>query len=384
MYLQLDQGKEWLWRKGPEKLEPLVRQALSVLRDVPEAAHRKADLEVALAACLVHQRKLDEARELLTSVLQSWPGHEEALWYEAELAFFTDPWPSPWKKLETRWLLGLFGKKPNLKKIWDGSPLEGRSVLVAGEGGLGDYIQFVRFAPTLKSAGAGQVIISAPPELAGLLTTAPGVDSVQPPDLEPVYDTGIAMLSIPAALGTTLATLPAAVPYLSVAEECISVARRQLGDGGQKLNVGIAWRSRYPIRSLPLELFRPIMEIPGVRVFALGQRGSIESELEDFAIADLTTEDLVSAAAAVSVLDLVVTVDTMAAHLAGALGKPVWLVLHYVPGWRWGLDGERTPWYPTMRLFRQQGRDWKSLFQHITEEVRYLGASSRPTIAEYP
>jgi hypothetical protein len=274
--------------------------------------------------------------------------------------------------LEARWLLDLFGKKPDISKVWDGSALEGRSVLMAGEGGLGDYIQFIRFAPSLKFAGAGQVIVSAPPELTGLLKTAPGVDCVQSLDPEPVYDTGIALLSVPTALGTTLATLPSKVPYLRTAEECVSVARRRLGERDRKLNVGIAWRSRYAIRTLPLEFFRPIIDIPGVRPFALGEKGTTAPELGLFAIADLTTEDLVSAAAAVSVLDLVVSVDTMIAYLAGALGKPVWLILHNVPAWRWGLDGETTPWYPTMRLFRQQGRDWKSLFQYLAKEIHSL------------
>lgn len=351
----------------------LARQALGILPDNAQTSRRRADLEVALAVSFGYRGRVSEARELLASILRWCPEHEEALWYDTEFAFFTDPWPVAWKGLETRWLLTITGKRPNLKAVWDGSSLNGRTIVLAGEGGLGDHIQFVRFAASLKSAGAGRVIVSAPRKLAELLATAPYVDSVHTLDSVPDYDAGIEMLSVPGVLGTTPETLPVAIPYLSVPAEAIARARRRLREEGRALNIGIVPRSRDGNRALPLELLRPISQMPDVRLFALGEQGSlVERVWRGLPVADLTTEDMVSAAAAYSVLDLVLAPDTMGAHLAGALGKPVWLILDYVPEWRWGLTGETTPWYPTMRLFRQPYHDWNGLFQRVAEEVRVL------------
>jgi hypothetical protein len=372
------QPEEYLFRKDPVALEGLIRRALALAGPTQSAA-KLAELQVSLAYALMHQRRLVDAREVAHSALNNRPGYDQALWCDAQIAMFLDDWPAAWQKLEARWLVEYTGPRTiPPEKIWDGStPLAGRAVLLAGEGRMGDQIQFARFASALKTAGAGRVTVTALPAVVPLFRFLSGVDEVVSTPAQrriPVaYDLGVPMMTAPFILGTIPRAMGATVPYISAPPEQTAEAARTIAAQGAALNVGVCWRSAHSVKCLRLELFRPLAELPGVRLFAIGERADIEPEISGFPIVNLGATDLLTTAGAIAALDLVIVVDTMAAHLAGALARPAWILLNHVPDWRWGIEEETTPFYPTMRLFRRgQSSDWESVIARVATELRAL------------
>ncbi len=282
-------------------------------------------------------------------------------------------------------------QSPLPQPTWDGSPLAGRSILLRTEQGLGDTLQFIRYAPLVKAQG-GTVLVERAGSLLRLLSSCPGIDRFVPEASNSTesFDLQVPLLSVPRLLGTTLATIPANIPYLFADAELVAKWRQELCSvSGFK--IGIAWqcnpkldaqRGRAAQRSVPLVEFAPVGRLTGVSLFSL-QRGAGTEQLAQargqFPIRDLGSwiDDghgaFLATAAVMKCLDLVVTCDTALAHLAGALGVPVWVALPFSSDWRWLLDREDSPWYPTMRLFRQrQPGDWKPVFERITSEVGKL------------
>jgi hypothetical protein len=265
--------------------------------------------------------------------------------------------------------------------LWDGSDLHGRTILLWTEQGLGDSIQFVRYAPLVAARG-GRVLLHVPESLAALLAACPGVGRVVTED-EPLpdFDCHAPLMSLPLLLGTTLESIPAAVPYLSADPARIERWRREL-DGVAGLKVGVAWQGnpahkKDRQRSFPLTRFEPIARISGVRLFSL-QKGFGAEQLEggvSFPITELGSRllDLTDTAAVLANLDLLICPDTSPAHLAGALGVPVWVALPFACDWRWLADREDSPWYPTLRLYRQERQgDWDPVFERITSDLAQL------------
>ena len=240
--------------------------------------------------------------------------------------------------------------------LWDGTPLAGRDVLVRCYHGLGDTVQFARFLPQLRAV-CRSVSILPQTELQGLI---PSLQEGSP-DLE------VELMEVPHALRVTLNTLPRKVPYLHVPGEPVP--------RGEGFQVGLAWASGAwrPERSVPLELFQFLDRIPGLVLTGL-QRGPATLHLPPgspvFHHAEWRNTSVVETARTIRSLDLVITTDTLVAHLAGALGIPVWTLLHWDADWRW-MDGrEDSPWYPTMRLFRQPSPgDWPSVLQRVRREL---------------
>ena len=265
---------------------------------------------------------------------------------------------------------------------WNGEPLAGRSVLVGMEAGFGDMIQFCRFASLLKRAGARQVTLLCPPPLLALMATLDGVDECLPADavLPPRrWDWWVSAMSLPGLLGCRLETLPAGGPYLCADAAAALHWRARLP--ASPLQVGLVWKGN-PVfenddeRSLPsIDLLAPLAEVPGVHFVSL-QKGAGEDEAMRSPVAlhlGGELQDFADTAALVQALDLVICVDTAVAHLAGALGKPCWVLLpHHMTDWRWGAAGTGSPWYPgSLRLFRQPARgDWRPV-------VAQLGAALR-------
>jgi len=283
---------------------------------------------------------------------------------------------------------------------WDGSPLDGRRLLITDEQGLGDMIQFCRYATLVAEAG-GEPWVEARRPVAPLLATCPGVAGVVPSRYDPDTDTdtdsdaspedgGVAaegadpsrfdlhipVLSLPGVFDTDLATIPAGVPYLSPAAEPRPAARELLrATAGDARRVGLVWAGspQNPgdeARSCGLAAMAPLAEVPGVRLYNLlhGERGRDVEDHPELGLVDLAPHlgDFHETAAVVRELDLVITVDTSMAHLAGALGQPVWTLLSFVPDWRWLMDRDDSPWYPTMRLFRQRAAgDWEGLMERV-------------------
>ena len=232
--------------------------------------------------------------------------------------------------------------------VWDGSPVRGKRVLVRCYHGLGDTLQFIRFAPQLKKV-AREVTVWAQPELIPLLATARGIDRLLPlhdgaPDVE--YDVDVEVMELAHLFRATPRTLPDTVPYLHADPAPL---RR---DG--RLAVGLVWRAGGwdERRSIPSHLLAPLAEVPGVDFHVL-QRGPGLAERPEWLGTVSGSDDVLQTARAMKALDLVITVDSMPAHLAGALGVPVWTLLHSDPDWRWMEGRDDSPWYPTMRLFRQ-------------------------------
>jgi hypothetical protein len=286
---------------------------------------------------------------------------------------FAQGWPEyDWR----RWHKDV--ARPFPQPLWDGSPLKGRTLLLHAEQGLGDTLQFIRYSARVPRDG-GRVVLECQPALLPLLRGLPGLDQVLPLGAAlPPFDVQAPLPSLPGLFGTTADSIPAEVPYLRADPERVGQWRRELGPG-DGFTVGIAWQGNPKNkgdrrRSVALSRFVPLAEVPGVRLCSL-QVGAGTEQLAgaDFPLLDLGSRltDFVDTAAAVSCLDLVVCVDTALAHLAGALGKPVWLAVASAPDWRWLLGRPDSPWYPTLRLFRQPSPgDWQSVFAQLAAALR--------------
>ena len=252
---------------------------------------------------------------------------------------------------------------------WDGEEAAGRTILLTAEQGLGDTLQAIRFAPLVAARGA-RVIVSAQPTLKRLLASAPGVAVAYGfGEGIPAYDAHVPLLSLAGILDITPATIPAPPSYLTADPAHTSEIGDRIGTRSDRaLNVGICWAGATETpekarRSCSLSTLSPLFALPGIRWFSLQPTDIVEStplvELE-------ARRDFDGMAALVSQLDLVLSVDTSVAHLAGALGKPVWVMLRFAPDWRWMLAPSSSPWYPTARLFRQPAPgDWSSVAQSI-------------------
>lgn len=249
--------------------------------------------------------------------------------------------------------------------IWNGEPLEGRRVLVRCYHGLGDTIQFARLVPLLRSIGA-RSILWAQPQLIPLLQTIHGIGGIAPlheGDPDAGYDADVELAELLHVFRITPETLPRNVPYLHIG------APRSRSD--KPMMVGLVWRSGDwdPRRCIPSELLLPLAKLKHVR-FITFQQGRERARLQPLFESAGHFSSVLHEARALLKLDLLISVDTFAAHLGGALGVPVWLLLHSDPDWRWMRSREDTPWYPTMRLFRQpRPGDWQTVLERVREEL---------------
>jgi len=295
--------------------------------------------------------------------------------------------------LRMRWLAShgrLNGKTTTRVAIpprWQGEPPGEELLLLETEQGLGDCIMFTRFACLLASKGY-RVGIKTSPTIAPLLATAPGIATVIT-DWSDVARRGPArwlpLLSVPALLATTLETIPANVPYLGAEDARVTAWRDRLGGTGFKIGIGWQGNPRFRFdrgRSIPLAAFASLAAIAGARLVSLQKRPGAE-QIPDVAFAariatptddgDKSPEALLDIAAILMNLDLIVTSDSMLAHLAGALGRPVFVALRRIPDWRWMLEREDSAWYPTARLFRQTREgEWDDVFAEIAAAARNM------------
>ena len=283
----------------------------------------------------------------------------------------------------------IVGRRDLAGSEWDGrQDVAGRTLFLHWEQGLGDTIQFCRFVQPLAARGA-RVVLSVQDALLPLLAPLGSAAELIGAEAQPpAFDLYCALPSLPAVLGTVAETIPAAVPYLQPDPARLARWRAKLGDAG--LRIGICWQggtTRIDLgRSFGLAEFLPLSRIPGVRLISL-HRGAGEGQLRELPegmVVEVPDEPFdppgaafMDTAAVMAACDLVITSDTAVAHLAGALGLPVWVALKHAPDWRWMLGREDSPWYPTMRLFRQaRPGDWAELFERIAQAVQlHVGAS---------
>ena len=264
---------------------------------------------------------------------------------------------------------------------WNGDSSVGKTILLYAEQGLGDAVQFARYATSVRNAG-GTPILHCPAVLKNLLATIDGVAGVYAPGDElPRYDAHFPLLSLPRVFDTSLQTIPAAMAYMSACDVQRAAVRERLSTA-EALNIGLCWagsklHANDRNRSMPFARLAPLLQRQGVRWFSL-QQDDAASELER-CIANVSIEPLPrdatldQTAALVAELDLVISVDTSIAHLGAALGRPVWILLPYAPDWRWRLGRTDSPWYPSVRLFRQPRlRDWASIVDELSTALSHF------------
>ena len=318
-----------------------------------------------------------------------------AEWNLALLQLLTGDFEAGWVGREAaRWKIPVLVEGyPKLSRpLWQGTePIEGKTILICPDEGLGDVIQFARYVPMLAARGA-HVILLVQDELYPLLSRLPGVAQCLPRSAStaPPYDFHCPLTSLPLVFGTSLDTIPAETSYLPVpVSDRVATWEQRLGTH-DRLRVGLVWSGnpRHPrdrARSMSFRTMARMLDVDAIFV-SLQKDPRPEDKpalLERTDVIDLTAHltDFVETAALVSCLDLVITVDTSVAHLSAALGRPTWVLLPYVPDYRWLLDREDSPWYPTMRLFRQdQRRDYTHVIERVRAELN--AASSRNLVRE--
>jgi hypothetical protein len=288
-------------------------------------------------------------------------------------------WERAWPEFEWRYRAAeLKMVNPYPQPMWDGGDLGGRRILLHAEQGLGDTIHFLRYAPLVAARG-GKVIVALQEELRSLVEGFGGVERwVVPGDSLPQIDVQCPLPSLPGRFKTTPATVPAAIPYIHARLDCAQKWREKMA-GMARPRVGLAWggsrlNPNDANRSIPARMLAPLANGTGGTFFSL-QKGEAAAEVASVPMPVVNWNDelldVAETAGLIENLDVVVTADTMVAHLAGAMGKPVWILLQLVPDWRWMLDKQDSPWYPTARLFRQQRRgEWSEPIEQAAEALR--------------
>ncbi|MGH9663569.1 MAG: tetratricopeptide repeat protein [Bryobacteraceae bacterium] len=326
----------------------------------------------------------EEAMDAYWRALTIDPVFAEARWNIAVVQLLLGRYQQGWRGYEWRFRQKHYVPRPFDRPLWDRKPLNGRRILLHAEQGLGDTLQFIRYAPLVKALD-GVVIVECQEPLVDLLATAPGIDErIARGETYPDYDCQAPLLSLPHLLGTTLATIPHEVPYLKADPDRVErwgKAIKQHTGKAPSLRVGLTWSGNPDhkmnrFRSLDRDALRTLENIPGVTLFALqkGEAALAQAASLNMVSLESPSTNLCDTAAIVANLDLIVSVDTSIAHLGGALGKPVWTLLAFAPDWRWLLDREDCPWYPSMRLFRQSRRgDWSGVMARVRAALVRLG-----------
>ena len=352
------------------------RRAIELKPDFAEAHNN-------LGIAFKNQGNLDEALACYERALQHKPDYADARFNRAHIYLLTGDWQRGWPESESRWQSKNFTSRQFAQPIWAGESLAGKTILLHAEQGLGDTIQFIRYVPLVKLSG-GTVLVECQKALLGLLEGFPGIDRlIAHKDELPPFDVHAPLLSLPRILNTTLQSIPATVPYLEPKPELLKHWLRKL-DQLDGFKIGIAWQGNPTFRSdrfrsVPLRYFAPLAEVPGVRLISL-QKGFGTEQLADnrelFPVIDLGLDldhhsgPFMDTAALMKNLDLVITSDSVTPHLAGALGVQTWMATPFAPDWRWLLERSDSPWYPTMRLFRQkEPGNWDQVFEEIAKAL---------------
>jgi tetratricopeptide (TPR) repeat protein len=360
-------------------------KALAIKPDYAETFNNRGNV-------LMELKRLEEAMASYDKALAIKPDYAEATTNRSFLVLLAGDFSAGWLDYESRWDRAnpLFRRLKSPLPVWRGEPLSGKTIVVFDEQGFGDILQFCRYLPLLAAKGA-KVTFLVRPSLVALMEPLAGslriVADLRDGEL---FDYQSALLSLPLGFGTTLATIPGEAPYLCADPERVERWKDRIGAHGFK--IGIAWQgsrlgSELGKSFAPAELLG-ISRLPDVRLISLQKNEGVEQigDLpggmrvetlgDDF---DAGPDAFLDTAAAMESLDLIISTDTSIAHLAGALGRPVWVALKHVPDWRWLLDRSDSPWYPTMRLFRQHTRDdWRGVFADVESALRELmGARSQ-------
>ncbi len=362
-------------------------EAIVLLNRAIELDPSNGVAHVNLGKLFMDLNRLDEARQAFEKGAATKSDYAEAHFYVGLALLTRGDFANGWPEYEWRWKT-----KDNLNHSyhdlpcpeWRGESLAGSTILLHGEQGLGDNIHFARFVPKVVESGA-EVLLAVPPALHRLLGCLKGVTVLPTDRPSPVFDVRASLMSLPRIFDTRLESIPGAVPYLTVDGKDIARWTEMLGGPG--LRIGLVWsgnqaHSNDHNRSLPLAALTPLFDIVGCRWFSL-QKELADRDQGVFAamghkLTPLVLRDFYDTGCAVSALDLVISVDTSVCHLAGALGLPTWVLLPFAPDWRWLLEREDSPWYPTARLWRQpRPGDWPSVIDKIGSALRAMALESK-------
>ncbi|MEO1520973.1 MAG: tetratricopeptide repeat protein [Cyanobacteria bacterium J06633_2] len=357
-----------------DRLDEAVLSYQEVVTRKPDYAHAWNNL----ANALKDLNRIDEAIACYRKAIALAPNHASAHHNLGYALLLTGDIESGFAEYEWRWQVKNFQSPRRYPQpLWDGSPLDGKTILLYTEQGFGDAIQFIRFVPLVVERG-GRVVLECRAPLARLFGGIPEIEAIALRDSSlPTFDVHAPLMSLPHLMKITSETLPSTTAYLSVPEDAeVSLSLTSA------TKIGIAWagsptHKNDHHRSCPFAYFWSLLRTPDTEFFSL-QKGPRRADIqgycnEDWPIVDLSDRlnDFADTAAAIAQLDLVITVDTSVAHLAAALGKPTWIVLSHAPDWRWALNRTDSPWYPTVRLFRQPAPgDWSSVFTHVRSALR--------------
>lgn len=370
-----------------------LEEALSCYDRVLKLDDSNADAHNNRATVLVELGRTEEALKSFDQAIAMSPRFAMAYKNKAQLLLLLGQFEQGWPLYEWRWKADLRGEYRNFPKpVWfSRDSLKGRTILIQSEQGLGDILQFCRYVPMLKDKAA-QVLFEVPKPLMTLLKTLPGgaifIEKGQP---LPHFDTYAPLMTLPLSFKTTLKTIPNSAPYLFTDSAKKAAWQKRLGSKS-KPRIGLAWSGREHYihdskRSLALELLKPLMEL-SLEFHSLQKdyRPKDEALLSNLSIKDhrMELEDFSDTAALIEEMDLVISADTSVAHLAGALGKKVWIMLPSIPNCRWLLDRSDSPWYPTAKLFRQpKAGDWPDVVRQLVLELgsnewMNVGSENRP------
>ncbi len=400
---RIDSGKIAWWIKLGTALretgrlndaEDALNHALSISPDNPGAC---------FAMAMLH-RDANRPEQAIEFFKQIWDAKgesdkakpvliNESRWWTAIALLQQGRYTEAWPFYESRLKLKRVPQPKVRGPQWSGEPLEGKRILLAYEQRFGDAIHFIRFAPELKKRGA-TVIAEAPVALSSLFELADGVDKVKPVKGDDVpYDFCLPLTSIPAVLNIGISDIPNETPYIHLPKS----SQVDLPGDPEKLRVGRVWAGKpNPDRSIPLPFLAPVFEHPDIDCYSF-QTGERRKDLLNhrlgWLVYDLSRSfnDFLGSARLLQEMDLVITIDSAPVHLCGALGIPTWLLLRHFSDWRWGLDSDSTPWYPSVRLFRQAQPDsWEgistqlrhALDQWITKKYASRGETPLSTTPE--
>lgn len=355
-------------------------EAIDCFRHALRRAPANPGFHLNLGNALRVSGRVGEAIQSLRQALKLEPDFAEAHWDLAFALLLQGDFTQGFQEYEWRWRRRDFPCRQFTAPLWRGEDLAGQTLLVHTEQGAGDGIQFVRFVSQLHERGA-RVLLECPPGLAALFQSVTGAAQVVPRGAPlPDFDCHVPLLSLPQRLGVTPERIPAVVPYLRPPANRRVVLPPPRSERRVRLKVGLAWRgnpehSNDRQRSIPLALLKPLFAMADVAFYNLQVGPGTKSAGEETSQEALVPmegllRDFADTASVVEQLDLVISADTSVAHLAGALGRPTWVLLPFAPDWRWMLNREDTPWYPTLRLFRQPAPgDWPAVVRRVRDAL---------------
>ena len=382
-------GTAWLESSNP-------RHAIGVFRKVLKLQPEHAAAWTNLGNARLARNQTLPAIDCYRKAQSIAPGDAAAEWNLGIVGLLSGDLRSGWQGYERRFdVKGSPARRPLSTPLWRGEPLAGKSLLIHAEQGLGDTLQFIRYATLFQAQGA-RIVVECQPALLPLLAGSngvsewvaapqrePGSTATAPVDHLPATDFQLPMMSAPGRAGTTLESIPFPNGYLRAPSGAAKRWSKWLGTPGRALRAGICWagnphHKNDRNRSIPPELLAELDATSGVEWVNLQKGHPMEPSL-DMRNAARELQDFSDTAGLIENLDLVISVDTSVAHLAGALGKPVWVLLPFAPDWRWLLNRSDSPWYSGARLFRQpeEGK-WREVLKRVGAELEILAARKRP------